>query len=72
MVQYWINDRDECVTVVDITKVKNSDFYRKRVRHDRYVVTYGYAHYKFRMRLSFDYMDGVRFWLRKFGYKLVK
>lgn len=70
--QYWVNDEGQMLTVVDITKIVGSESYGKRVKHDRYVVSYGLSSYRLRMTLTFDYMSGVRFWMSRFGYKLVK
>lgn len=68
--QVWQNEKGDILCVFDLTKVVDSKYYRKRVRYDRYVVSDGLSPDELRMSLSFDRMPGVRYWMRKFGYKL--
>lgn len=65
--QIWVNEHGQMLTVTDVTKIKDSKNYRKRLKHGRYVV--GASLTEHSLWLEFDCMADVCFWLKLFGFE---
>lgn len=68
--QVWQNKKGDRLIVDDVSKVKCSVYFGKRVKSGRYVVS-AYRS-KYQIWLKFDHMCAVRYWMAKFGYKQIE